>query len=62
VQTLLQHKADVNAKNQQGHSALQLSASKGWKNVIYILKLMFFTLKQNLLGFTGAANFADGWS
>jgi ankyrin repeat protein len=33
IKALLKHKASVNAKNKQGHSALQLSASKGWKSV-----------------------------
>lgn len=33
VKTLINSEADVNAVNDGGHSALQYSASKGWKEV-----------------------------
>lgn len=33
VHTLLGKGADVNAKNQEGHSALQYACSKGWREV-----------------------------
>ena len=33
VNTLLTEGADVNAKTQEGHSALQYAASKNWKSI-----------------------------
>jgi len=33
VKTLIEYGVNINAKNQEGHSALQYAASKGWTEV-----------------------------
>lgn len=33
VKTLIEYGVNVNAKNQEGHSAIQYAASKGWTEV-----------------------------
>lgn len=33
VKTLVEYDVNINAKNQEGHSALQYAASKGWTEV-----------------------------
>jgi len=36
VKTLIEYGVNINAKNQEGHSALQYAASKGWTEVSYL--------------------------
>lgn len=33
VKTLIEYGVNINAKNQEGHSALQYASSKGWTEV-----------------------------
>jgi len=33
VKTLIEYGVNINSKNQEGHSALQYAASKGWTEV-----------------------------
>lgn len=35
VKTLIEYGVNINAKNKEGHSALQYAASKGWTEVSY---------------------------
>ncbi len=47
VQVLVDAGANVNAKNRGGHSALQYSASKGWKDVKFTIILPSRQINSN---------------